>query len=171
MGNIDEMKILMEELIKSEKEREMANKEMQEVLKKSISEIKGILLSIKKYIGSENIKLRSYTGKTFETGEGIIVFDKSIDEKIILKSDSNFYHYKVEGEELIATPISDLDLHNYIAYDTLFETVKNAIKRCIQRNEEEIRLYRSTTYKIEKYNEELKKILSLKETVEQKTDL
>lgn len=168
MGNLDEIKKLMEELIKSEKNREMASKEMEEVLEKSISEIKNILLTIKKYIGSKNIKLRSYSGKIFEVGEGIVIFDKSIDEKIILKPDNNFYHYKVKGEELTATPIPDLKIHDYITYDTLFETVKNSLKRCIQKNEEEIRLYKSTVYKIDKYNKELEEILSLKKSVEGK---
>lgn len=166
MGDIHEIKSLMEELIKSEKDKEMANKKMQEVLVKSISEIKNILLAIKKYIGVENIKLRSYSGKTFEIGEGIIIYDKSIDEKIVLKPDNIFYHYKIEGEELIAVPISDLEMHNYITYDTLFETVKNSLKKCIQKNEEDIRIYKSTMFKIDKYNKELEEILSLKNSIE-----
>lgn len=166
MGDIQEIKSLMEELIKSEKDKEMANKKMQEVLEKSISEIKSILLAIKKYIGIEDIKLRSYSGKTFDIGEGIIIYDKSIDEKIVLKPDNLFHYYKIENEELIAVPIPDLDIHNYITYDTLFETVKNSLKKCIQKNEEDTRIYKSTMFKIDKYNKELEEILSLKSSIE-----
>ncbi|AIS51435.1 hypothetical protein TKV_c02300 [Thermoanaerobacter kivui] len=165
MGDIQEIKQLMEQLAKSEKDKELASKKMQEVLEKSISEIKSILLAIKKYIGMENIKLRSYTGKTFETGEGIIIYDKSIEEKIILKPDNIFYHYKIENDELIANPIPDLEIHNYMSYDTLFESVKNSLKKCIQKNEEDIRIYKSTMLKIDKYNKELEEILSLKNSI------
>lgn len=56
MGDIHEIKSLMEELIKSEKDKEMANKKMQEVLVKSISEIKNILLAIKKIHRSRKYK-------------------------------------------------------------------------------------------------------------------
>ncbi|HHW58388.1 MAG TPA: hypothetical protein GXX15_12260 [Clostridia bacterium] len=166
MGNLQEIKNLMEELVKSVKDKEMANKKMQEVLEKSISEIKKILLTIKKYIAVENIKLRSYSGKTFEVGEGIIIHDKSIDEKIVLKPDNTFYHYKIENDELKATPILDLEIHNYISYDVLFETVKTSLKKCIQKNEEDIRLYKSIMFKIDKYNKELQEILSLKDSIE-----
>lgn len=56
MGDIQEIKSLMEELIKSEKDKEMASKKMQEVLEKSISEIKSILLAIKKIHRSRKYK-------------------------------------------------------------------------------------------------------------------
>jgi phosphoribosylformylglycinamidine (FGAM) synthase PurS component len=57
-------------------------------------------------------------------------------------------------------------MHNYITYDTLFETVKNSLKKCIQKNEEDIRIYKSTMFKIDKYNKELEEILSLKNSIE-----
>lgn len=165
MSDIDEIKKLMDRLTSSERDREEAGKKMQEVLEKSITEIKNILLSLKKYIMQENITLRSYNGKTFDAGEGIIIYDRGIDEKIILKLDTLFYLFKIENDDLKSTVIDDLDLHNYISYDTLFDSVKTSLIKCIQKNEEDILAYRSTMLKIDKYNQDLEEILSLKHTI------
>lgn len=168
MSDIDGIKKLMEQLISSEKNRELASEEMQEVLKKSISEIKSILLSLKKYIAKDSITLRSYSGKTFDAGEGIVIYDKAIDEKIVLKPDNIFYHLKIEDNELVKTAISDIDIYNYISYDALFDSVKNSLIKCIQKNEEDIRVYKSIMLKIDKYNKDLEEILSLKKTINEK---
>ncbi|ORX22869.1 hypothetical protein BVF91_09490 [Thermoanaerobacterium sp. PSU-2] len=167
MSDIDEIKKLMERLTESEKDKEEASKKMQEVLGKSIREVKEILLTLKKYIANENITLRSYSGKTFATGEGIIIYDKGIDEKIILKSDRCFYLYKVENDQLVTEKIEDLDIHDYMSYDTLFDSVKKSLIKCIQKNEEDILAYKSTMLKIDKYNKDLEEILALKNATEE----
>ncbi|MGB9678835.1 MAG: hypothetical protein ACPL3A_02395 [Thermoanaerobacteraceae bacterium] len=166
MGDLDEIKKLMEHLVKSEKDKEIASQKMKDILEKSINEIKNILLSLKKYIAKDNIILKSYSGKTFEVGEGIIVFDKAIDEKLVLKSDNFFYFLKIENDKLIEKAITDLEINNYINYDTLFENVKNSLIKCIQKNENDIRIYKSTMFKIDKYNKELAEILSLKNSIQ-----
>lgn len=168
MSDIDEIKKLMDRLSKSEKDKENASKKMQEVLCKSIKEIKDILLTLKKYIANENVTLRSYSGKTFATGEGIVIYDKGIDEKIVLKPDNTFYLLKVENDQLVTVQINDLDIHDYMSYDTLFDSVKKSLVKCIQKNEEDILAYRSTMLKIDKYNKDLEEILSLKETANKK---
>ena len=167
MSDIDEIKKLMERLTESEKDKEEASKKMQEVLSKSIREVKEILLTLKKYIANENVTLRSYSGKTFTTGEGIIIYDRGIDEKIILKSDGSFYIYKVENDQLTTEKIEDLDIHDYMSYDTLFDSVKKSLIKCIQKNEEDILAYKSTMLKIDKYNKDLEEILALKNTTEE----
>ncbi|XXF69244.1 hypothetical protein PQ743_12390 [Thermoanaerobacterium thermosaccharolyticum] len=168
MSDIEEIKKLMDRLSESERDKENASKKMQEVLCKSIREIKDILLSLKKYIANENVTLRSYSGKTFATGEGIVIFDRSIDEKIVLKPDNAFYLLKVENDQLVTVQIDDLDIHDYMSYDTLFDSVKKSLIKCIQKNEEDILAYRSTMLKIDKYNKDLEEILSLKKATYEK---
>ncbi|KAA5807424.1 hypothetical protein F1655_04845 [Thermoanaerobacterium thermosaccharolyticum] len=168
MSDIEEIKKLMDRLSESERDKENASKKMQEVLCKSIREIKNILLSLKKYIANENVTLRSYSGKTFAAGEGIVIFDRSIDEKIVLKQDNAFYLLKVENDQLVTVQIDDLDIHDYMSYDTLFDSVKKSLIKCIQKNEEDILAYRSTMLKIDKYNKDLEEILSLKKATDEK---
>ncbi|WP_192404583.1 hypothetical protein [Thermoanaerobacterium thermosaccharolyticum] len=168
MSDIEEIKKLMDRLSESERDKENASKKMQEVLCKSIREIKDILLSLKKYIANENVTLRSYSGKTFAAGEGIVIFDRSIDEKIVLKPDNAFYLLKVENDQLVTVQIDDLDIHDYMSYDTLFDSVKKSLIKCIQKNEEDILAYRSTMLKIDKYNKDLEEILSLKKATYEK---
>ncbi|WP_179211536.1 hypothetical protein [Thermoanaerobacterium thermosaccharolyticum] len=168
MSDIEEIKKLMERLSESERDKENASKKMQEVLCKSIREIKDILLTLKKYIANENVTLRSYSGKTFATGEGIVIFDRGIDEKIVLKPDNAFYLLKVENDQLVTVQIDDLDIHDYMSYDTLFDSVKKSLIKCIQKNEEDILAYRSTMLKIDKYNKDLEEILSLKKATDEK---
>ncbi|AGB20031.1 hypothetical protein BFT35_03280 [Thermoanaerobacterium thermosaccharolyticum] len=168
MSDIEEIKKLMDRLSESERDKENASKKMQEVLCKSIREIKDILLSLKKYIANENVTLRSYSGKTFAAGEGIVIFDRSIDEKIVLKPDNAFYLLKVENDQLVTVQIDDLDIHDYMSYDTLFDSVKKSLIKCIQKNEEDILAYRSTMLKIDKYNKDLEEILSLKKATDEK---
>ncbi|ADL69878.1 conserved hypothetical protein [Thermoanaerobacterium thermosaccharolyticum DSM 571] len=168
MSDIEEIKKLMDRLSESERDKENASKKMQEVLCKSIREIKNILLSLKKYIANENVTLRSYSGKTFATGEGIVIFDRGIDEKIVLKPDNAFYLLKVENDQLVTVQIDDLDIHDYMSYDTLFDSVKKSLIKCIQKNEEDILAYRSTMLKIDKYNKDLEEILSLKKATDEK---
>ncbi|XXF52936.1 hypothetical protein PPG86_12885 [Thermoanaerobacterium thermosaccharolyticum] len=168
MSDIEEIKKLMDRLSESERDKENASKKMQEVLSKSIREIKDILLSLKKYIANENVTLRSYSGKTFAAGEGIVIFDRSIDEKIVLKPDNAFYLLKVENDQLVTVQIDDLDIHDYMSYDTLFDSVKKSLIKCIQKNEEDILAYRSTMLKIDKYNKDLEEILSLKKATDEK---
>ncbi|AST57074.1 uncharacterized protein Thert_00948 [Thermoanaerobacterium thermosaccharolyticum] len=168
MSDIEEIKKLMDRLSESERDKENASKKMQEVLCKSIREIKDILLSLKKYIANENVTLRSYSGKTFATGEGIVIFDRGIDEKIVLKPDNAFYLLKVENDQLVTVQIDDLDIHDYMSYDTLFDSVKKSLIKCIQKNEEDILAYRSTMLKIDKYNKDLEEILSLKKATDEK---
>ncbi|MGF7430052.1 hypothetical protein PQV03_04630 [Thermoanaerobacterium thermosaccharolyticum] len=168
MSDIEEIKKLMDRLSESERDKENASKKMQEVLCKSIREIKNILLSLKKYIANENVTLRSYSGKTFAAGEGIVIFDRSIDEKIVLKPDNAFYLLKVENDQLVTVQIDDLDIHDYMSYDTLFDSVKKSLIKCIQKNEEDILAYRSTMLKIDKYNKDLEEILSLKKATDEK---
>jgi len=164
MSDIDEIKKLMERLSESERDKENASKKMQEVLQKSIKEIKDILLTLKKYISNKNVTLRSYSGKTFATGEGIVIFDRGIDEKIVLKPDNSFYLFKIENDQLVTKKIEDLDIHDYMSYDTLFDSVKKSLIKCIQKNEEDILAYRSTMLKIDKYNKDLEEILALKKS-------
>jgi len=168
MSDIEEIKKLMDRLSESERDKENASKKMQEILCKSIREIKDILLSLKKYIANENVTLRSYSGKTFATGEGIVIFDRGIDEKIVIKPDNAFYLLKVENDQLVTVQIDDLDIHDYMSYDTLFDSVKKSLIKCIQKNEEDILAYRSTMLKIDKYNKDLEEILSLKKATDEK---
>jgi hypothetical protein len=166
MSDIDEIKKLMDILTKAEKDREVASRKMQELLEKSIKEIKKILLSLKKYIAKDNISLRSYSGKTFDTGEGIIIYDKGIDEKLVLRPSNKFFYLKVENDKLQEIEIEDSNIHNYINYDILFDNVKNSLIKCIQKNEEDILAYRNTMLKIDKYNKDLEDMLSLKNIID-----
>lgn len=51
-----------------------------------------------------------------------------------------------------------------MSYDTLFDSVKKSLIKCIQKNEEDILAYRSTMLKIDKYNKDLEEILALKKS-------
>ncbi|WP_026487457.1 hypothetical protein [Caldanaerobius polysaccharolyticus] len=159
MSVFDEIKELIENLKQSEIEKDKANEEMKKVIKTCIKEIVDIFLELSDYIKTDNIIIRSYMGKIFEIGKGIVVFDKSIEEKIVLRLDRKLYYYKVVNEELVEIPLHEENLTEYVSIDALFDSVKTTLIRSINKNRQQILNYRSLTAKINRYTSELSDIV------------
>lgn len=159
MGILDDIKKLMENLKESEEEKNRANEEMQKVMRNCIKEIIDIFLKLSDYIKIDNIVLRSYMGKIFEIGEGIIIFDKNIEEKLILRPDGTIHYYRIVNEDLIDIPLNEKNITDYITIDALFDSVKTALINCINKNQQQILNYRSITAKINRYTEDLERII------------
>jgi hypothetical protein len=135
MGTIEELKKLMEHLEKAEKDKEMAEKELRRVMADSLENIKDIYLALQRYVLKDNIILKSYDGRTFSIGEGILISDKGIEEKIVLKPDRRLILYKLSGDNVMETDLDAGNIEEYISIDNLFANVMDTLTTTIQKNE------------------------------------
>ncbi|TZE83193.1 hypothetical protein [Calorimonas adulescens] len=160
MGTIEELKKLMEHLEKAEKDKEMAEKELRRVMADSLENIKDIYLALQRYVLKDNIILKSYDGRTFSIGEGILISDKGIEEKIVLKPDRRLILYKLSGNNVMETDLDAGNIEEYISIDNLFANVMDTLTTTIQKNEKEVLRYSSMITKIERYTQDLKNIIT-----------
>lgn len=159
MNILEEIKKLMERLSQTEDEKNNVQKEMKSIVNQSINQLLEVMLLLSRYLKKENVTLRSYMGNTFNVGEGIPLFEKSIEEKILLKPDKRIMLYRIENEELREKELNIEELQKFVSLDALYNTVKENIIRCIHKNEQEIMSYKSFISKIKMYNQDIENII------------
>ncbi|MDI6602020.1 MAG: hypothetical protein QME46_09630 [Thermoanaerobacteraceae bacterium] len=160
MDTIEELKKLMEHLEKTESEKERAERELKRIIADSLENIKNIYIALQRYVWKNDISLRSYDGKTFSLGEGILISDRGIEEKIVLKPDRRFILYKLEEGKVTETELNADNIEEYVSIDNMFANVMDTLMSSIQRNEKEVLKYTSMIAKIERYTQDLKNIIA-----------
>lgn len=165
MDTVEELKKLMEHLEKTESEKQHAAEELKRIIADSLDNIKDIYFSMKRYVWKNDISLRSYDGKTFNIGEGVLISDRGIEEKIVLKPDRRILLYKLDNGEVTETELTADNIEEYISIDNIFSNVMEALTSSIQRNEKDVLRYTSMIAKIERYTQDLKNIMTAKNDI------
>ncbi len=164
MDNIGELKNLMDRLEETETQKQNAEAKLKDIINRSLENIKDIYFTLKKYVWKDKISLRSYSGKLYELGEGIIIRDRGIEEKIILKPDRKIILYTLADGKVSETQLDAQNIEDYITMDNIFADVMSTITSSIQKNEKEVLLYNSMITKIERYMQDLKNVISSQDT-------
>lgn len=165
MDTIGELKKLMEHLEKTESEKQHAAAELKRIINDSLDNIKDIYFTMKRYVWKNDISLRSYDGKTFSIGEGVLISDRGIEEKIVLKPDRRIVLYKLDNDKVTEIELNADNIEKYISIDNIFANVMDALSSSIQKNEKDVLKYTSMIAKIERYTQDLKNIMTAKNDI------
>ncbi len=165
MNDIGELKNLMDHLEQTEAEKQSAEAELKKIINDSLENIKDIYFALKRYVWKDDISLRSYDGRSYDLGGGILINDRGIEEKVILKSDKKIVLYKLIDGNVTETELNADNIEKYITMDNIFADVMDMIKTSIQKNEKEVLVYRSMVAKIERYIQDLKNVMSSKKDI------
>ncbi len=154
---MEEIRQLIEKLQKTELERVNALDRLNYVIDEAVKEMINILHSLYDILYRNDITIKSYGGRIFNLVEGIVLYSKGIEEKVVLTKDKQLIYYKAAHNELEEKLISPEYLLKNASFDGVYNYIMNILQEKIRLNNQEIIDYRNQTSKISKYIDELER--------------
>ena len=152
---MEDIGALIEKLQHTEEEKDKASQRLEYIIEKAVCEMLDILHGLYSTLSKADLTVRSYSGMSFDIPEGIVIYSKGIDEKIILDKNKKLIHYKAIKEDLLEEQVSPQKILEEIGFEKIYNNIKDMVKEKIRINNEEILTYRNKTSKIQKYMSEL----------------
>lgn len=163
---MEDIGLLVKRLHHTEEERHRASQRLENIIEEAVTEMLEILYELYPTLGKEDIMVRSYSGATFAIGEGIVIYSKGIDEKIVLDREKKLMRYKAKNNDLIQDSMSPNAFLTEIGFQKVYSNIKDIVKEQIKTNNEKTLAYRSQTSKIQRHMAELQNdIRPLKEGI------
>jgi hypothetical protein len=148
---MDNLSQLIKELQETEKARNEALNMLETAISQAVSEMLDILFSLFDALKKENLTVRSYQGSIYPVDDGIVVYARGLEEKIVLNGQKKLIHYLVRNENLERTEIPPEILVNQIGSDKIYHSLRSLLRERIRTNKEDIINFRNQASKISKY--------------------
>lgn len=148
---MEEIRQLIEKLKKTELERADALHRLNRVIDEAVKKMINILHAMYDILYSNDITIKSYGGHIVNLTEGIVLYSKGIEEKVILTKDKRLLYYKLVNNRLEEKVISPEHLLKNVGFDGIYNNVKNLLREKIKMSNQQIIDYRNQTSKISKY--------------------
>ncbi len=152
---MEDIGALIEKLQHTEEEKDKASQRLEYIIEEAVCQMLDVLYELYPTLYKDDLKVRSYSGSSFDIAEGIIIYSRGIDEKIILDREKKLIHYKAVNNDLLENQVSPQKVLGEIGFEKIYNNIKDMVKEKIRINNEEILTYRNQTSKIEKYMTEL----------------
>jgi len=152
---MEDIGMLIEKLQHTEEEKDRASQRLEYIIEKAVCEMLDILYGLYPTLSKSDLIIRSYSGNSFDITEGIVIYSKGIDEKIVLDREKKLIHYKAIKEDLLEEQVSPQTMLEEIGFEKVYNNIKDMVREKIKVNNEEILTYRNKTSKIQKYMSEL----------------
>lgn len=152
---MEDIGVLIEKLQHTEEEKHSASQRLEYIIEEAVKEMLDILYELYPTLSKQDLKVRSYSGSSFDIAEGIVVYSKGIDEKVVLNREKELIHYKAIDRDLSANPVSPEKFLAEIGFQKVYNNMKDIVKEQIKINNEKTLSYRNQTSKIQKHMSEL----------------
>ncbi|NMA94685.1 MAG: hypothetical protein GX974_01435 [Clostridiales bacterium] len=103
---MEDIGLLVRKLHHTEEEKQDASRRLEHIIEEAVKEMLEILFELYPTLYKKGLRVRSYSGSSFDIDEGIIVYSKGIDEKVILNRDKRLVHYKAVNSDLVQDEVS-----------------------------------------------------------------
>jgi len=148
---MDDLRQLIRELQETENARNEALNLLETAISQTVNEVLDILFSLFHALKKENLTVRSYRGSVYPVDDGIVVYARGLEEKIVLNGEKKLVHYLVRNEKLERSEIPPEILINQIGSDKVYHSLRDLLKERIRTNKEDIINFRNQASKISKY--------------------
>ena len=147
--------MLIEKLHHTEEEKHNASQRLEYIIEEAVKEMLEILYGLYPTLSKKGLRVRSYSGSSFDIDEGIVVYSKGIDEKIVLNREKKLVHYKAVNSDLSESAVSPSDFLTEIGFQKVYNNMKDIVREQIKVNNEKTLAYRNQTSKIQRHMAEL----------------
>ncbi len=152
---MEEIKLLIEELRETEEEKNRSLAMLQTAIDEALEEMLDVLLTLFEALKRTDLSVRSYKGNSFPLGDGIVVYAKGLEEKIILNSQRQLIHCKVVNELLEKNEIAPDILIHQIGTEKVYQHLKDLLKERIHTNKVDINHFKNQAGKVSRRSKEL----------------
>ncbi|WP_129722945.1 hypothetical protein [Xylanivirga thermophila] len=154
---MEDISNMIQRLNYTEEEKCKAYERLEYIIGQAIEEILNILYDLYPSLKKDDMTVRNYKGDVFSVEQGIMVYHKGIEEKIVLNQDKKLIYYNATNSELITHEMTSEELLNEVGFEKVYINIKQLVRDRIRMNNEEILNYRNQASKTELYVGELKR--------------